>query len=50
MSKYESCNEGKPVQGYKDLVDELLERFPVGEQTIGESAQKEFIKLYDGSM
>lgn len=41
-------NEGKPVRGYADLVGELLERFPVGEQIIGETAQKEFIKLYGG--
>ena len=41
-------NEGTPVRGYKDLVDELLERYPVGEQIIGESAQKDFIKLYGG--
>ncbi len=41
-------NEGKPVRGYADLVNELLERFPIGKQIIGESAQKEFIKLYGG--
>ena len=41
-------NEGKPVRGYADLVGELLENFPVSEQIVSESAQKEFIKLYGG--
>lgn len=36
----------KDVPGYADLVDELLEKYPVGEQIIGEENQKEFIKLY----
>lgn len=36
----------KNVPGYADLVDELLDKFPVGEQIIGEQNQKDFIKLY----
>lgn len=36
----------KDVPGYADLVDELLEKYPVGEQIVGEENQKEFIKLY----
>ena len=36
----------KDVPGYVDLVDELQEKFPVGEQIIGEQNQKDFIKLY----
>lgn len=39
-------DEGKEVRGYKSLVDELLERFPVGGQIVGEQSQKDFIKLY----
>jgi type I restriction enzyme, R subunit len=36
----------KDIPGYADLVDDLQEKFPVGEQIIGEQNQKEFIKLY----
>lgn len=36
----------KNIPGYADLVDGLQEKFPVGEQIIGEQNQKEFIKLY----
>lgn len=36
----------KEVRGYKSLVDELLEKFPVGERIVGEQNQKDFIKLY----
>jgi len=36
----------KDVRGYADLVSELLEKFPVGNQIIGEQNQKDFIKLY----
>ncbi|MDL2255660.1 type I restriction endonuclease subunit R [Parabacteroides sp. OttesenSCG-928-K15] len=36
----------KEIPGYADLVDELLEKYPVGEQIVGEESQKEFIKLY----
>ena len=36
----------KEVRGYKSLVDELSEKFPVGEQIIGEQNQKNFIVLY----
>ncbi len=39
-------NEGKTVRGYKSLIDELLEKFPVDGQMIGEQNQKDFIKLY----
>jgi len=37
---------GKEVRGYASLVDELLAKFPVGEQIIGEQNQKDFIRLY----
>ena len=36
----------KELPGYKDLVEELIEKFPVGQMIIGEQLQKEFIKLY----
>jgi len=38
--------EEKEVRGYKDLIAELLEKFPVGERILGEQDQKDFIKLY----
>ncbi len=34
------------VPGYAELVNELQDKFPVGEQIIGEQNQKDFIKLY----
>lgn len=39
-------NEGKEVRGYKSLIDELLEKYPLGEPIIGEQTQKDFIRLY----
>ena len=39
-------NGEKEVRGYADLVGELQDAFPVGEQIIGEQNQKDFIKLY----
>lgn len=39
-------DDNKEIRGYKSLVDELLERFPVGERIIGEQNQKDFVKLY----
>lgn len=36
----------KDVHGYKKLIDDLLEKFPVGERILGEQNQKDFIKLY----
>ncbi len=46
-SGYETEN-GKEIKGYEELVAELLQKYPIGEQIIGEQAQKEFIKLYGG--
>ncbi|MDR1347488.1 MAG: type I restriction endonuclease subunit R, partial [Prevotellaceae bacterium] len=40
--------EGKKIRGYEELIAELLQKYPIGEQIIGEQAQKEFIKLYGG--
>ena len=39
-------DSGKEVRGYKSFVDELLEKFPVGERIVGEQNQKDFIRLY----
>ena len=38
--------DDKEVRGYTSLVEELLEKFPVGEKIIGEEDQKDFIRLY----
>lgn len=38
--------DNKDIRGYTDLVNELQEKFPVGEPIIGEQNQKDFIKLY----
>jgi len=51
LKAYEDYYKGykeddKEVRGYKSLIDELLEKFPVGERIIGEQNQKDFIKLY----
>lgn len=36
----------KEVRGYTSLVKELLDKFPIGKQIIGEQNQKDFIRLY----
>lgn len=44
---YEGYNDGqKDIIGYKDLIAELQQKYPLGEQIIGEQAEKAFIKLY----
>ena len=46
---YDGYKDGeKEIRGYKSLVDELIEKFPVGERILGEQNQKDFIKLYGG--
>ncbi len=40
--------DGKKVRGYKSLIEELQEKFPLEERIVGEQNQKEFIKLYGG--
>ncbi len=37
---------GKLVKGYKELVETLLDEFPLGQPIIGEDAQKRFIRLF----
>ncbi|MDR0789796.1 MAG: type I restriction endonuclease subunit R [Bacteroidales bacterium] len=41
-------HDGKPVRGYAELIAELLQKYPIEENIIGEQNQKEFIKLYGG--
>lgn len=41
-------DDDKEVRGYASLVQELLEKFPVGERIMGEQNQKDFIRLYSG--
>ena len=36
----------REVRGYADLVNELLEKYPVGANIVGEQSQRDFIKLY----
>lgn len=46
---YNGYKDGdKEIRGYKSLVEELLEKFPVGERIMGEQNQKDFIRLYGG--
>jgi type I restriction enzyme R subunit len=37
---------GKHQPGYSELIDELTERFPLGQAIIGEQNQKDFIRLF----
>lgn len=39
-------NKGKYVTGYKERIDELQKKFPVGEMIISEKEKKEFVRLY----
>lgn len=44
---YHGYKDGeKELRGYASLVEELQERFPIGEQILGEQDKKDFIKLY----
>lgn len=44
---YHGYHDGKKeFAGYFELVNELLEKFPIGIAIIGEEAKKEFIRLY----
>jgi len=40
--------DGKKIRGYKNLVQNLQENFPLGEEITGEKNQKDFIRLYGG--
>lgn len=39
-------DDGKFHKGYKDLVEEIESKFPIGTQIVGEEKEKEFISLY----
>lgn len=39
-------DKGETVRGYKDIVDELLEKYPLGVRILGEKKEKEFIRLF----
>ena len=41
-------NNGLHQKGYKELVEELLEKLKPGDMPFGEKAEKEFIKLFGG--
>lgn len=44
---YQGYKDGeKEVRGYQSLVNELIQKFPIGERIVGEQAQKDFIRLY----
>lgn len=44
---YNGYHDGeKQIRGYVSYIEELLEKFPLGEVIISEQNQKEFIKLY----
>jgi len=46
---YHGYEDGdKQIRWYKDLVDELIETYPLWDRILWEKAQKEFIKLYGG--
>ncbi len=38
--------DGKHIDGYRELVDKLLTEYPLGVEIVGEQAQKEFLKLF----
>lgn len=40
-------DEGKKwVKGYKEMMDELLDKFPLGDDIVGEGVEKAFIRLF----
>ena len=45
MNGYED-EKGRHVDGYKELIEKLVNDFPIGCDIIGEDFQKEFIKLF----
>jgi type I restriction enzyme R subunit len=38
--------DGKEIRGYKSLIEELQEKYPLNEQILGEQNKKDFIRLY----
>lgn len=44
---YYGYNDGKKdITGYRDLVQELIEKFPISQRIMGEENKKAFIRLY----
>lgn len=44
---YNGYRDGeKTVKGYKEIVEEIQSKFPIGEKIISEAAKKEFIRLF----
>ena len=39
-------DKGKHIPGYKERIDELLEKYPVGELIVSEKEKKDFVRLY----
>lgn len=39
-------DEGKHYCGYKETVEKLLEKFPIGEMILGEKAEKDFVSTF----
>ena len=39
-------DKGKPQPGYVELIDELKQGFPLGQQIMGEQAERDFVRLY----
>lgn len=39
-------DDGKYHEGYKEMVEKLLAKFPIGEEIKGEEAKREFVKMY----
>lgn len=44
INGYES--DGKHIAGYDELISELITKFPLGVDIVGEEAEKEFIRLF----
>ena len=38
--------DGKKVKGYEERIAELIQKYPLKEQIVGETAEKDFIKLF----
>jgi type I restriction enzyme R subunit len=46
---YNGYQDGKKeIRGYKSLIEDLQNKFPIQDRIVGEQKQKEFIKLYGG--
>lgn len=39
-------SSGKTHPGYKNLIEELLDKYPLNESIVGETAERDFIKLF----